>query len=137
MAIRKHLLVAYTSLFNGGVHMLSDRIGDQLSSGGDCEINIQVLLQGYCVGYFPDLMVTHLIPESRLTVVYLAKLNYASTRSWVELLRKYRICPWPAISKWTLPIRKLKAWIYYQPWLGPEQKVRWSGICGLLDGSAT
>jgi hypothetical protein len=86
------------------------------------------------VGYFPQLQLTHLIAASRLKSPYLARLNYAASRSWVQVLSVHGICPWKKIPGWTVMLRQFKALLRYQPWRSRAAYVRWRGICGLLEG---
>jgi glycosyltransferase involved in cell wall biosynthesis len=135
MAIRKHLFSTYIENLNTG-NLITDRSAGSLSSGGDNEINIQILKQGFAVGYFPDLKLDHIIPVSRLTSAYLARLNYESSRSWVQLLIKYNICPWTLINLNTLLLRKLKAWFTYKAWSNKVAYIDWKGACGKYEALA-
>ena len=134
MAIRSAILKNYITSIEDNVTLVTDRVGDSLSSGGDNEINISILQQGYAVAYFPDLKLKHLIPSSRLTASYLSKLNYESSRSWVQLLLKYQLSPWKTISRWSAWLRKIKAWISFKVVMSPSNHVKWKGACGIFDG---
>lgn len=113
-----------------------DRTGNSLRSGGDCDINLTILEAGWKVGYFPQLQLTHLMPSSRLTKNYLAKINRASSRSWIQVLNLHGIRPWRKIPRWTLLLRKIKAFWLYQPWQNAIAYIRWQGVCGILEGQA-
>ncbi len=76
MAVRKDLFNGYINALNKRNGVITDRTGNSLSSAGDNEINIQVLKQGFSVAYFPNLGLKHIIPASRLSKNYLARLNY-------------------------------------------------------------
>ena len=134
MAIRKKLLSAYIDAINNKTSVITDRIGNSLSSGGDNEIIISVLRQNYAIAYFPDLMLQHVIPESRFSASYLARLNYASSKSWITLLLNYDMCPWGKISTFTVKLRKLKAWLKLKAWKGPVEYIKWQGACGTFEG---
>jgi glycosyltransferase involved in cell wall biosynthesis len=112
---------------------LTDRKGDSLASAGDNDLVFTILRDGWNVGYFPQLKVTHLIPSSRLTVDYLARANRGVQRSWVEVLRKHDACPWTLIGRSTLALRKSKAWFANRAW-SPGGKIRWNGCCGNFEG---
>ena len=114
-----------------------DRKGRSLVSGGDCDIILTLLDAGWEVGYFPQLKLTHLIPASRLTKDYLARLNRASSRSWVQVLDMHDIRVWQKIPRWTVLPRKVKAFLSYQPWKSPVAYVRWQGACGMFEGLGT
>jgi len=55
--------------------LLTDRVGSNLSSGGDSEISLRALIAGYKLYYKEDLLFKHYIPTSRLTVDYNNKLK--------------------------------------------------------------
>lgn len=110
------------------------RTGKQLISGEDNDIVLTILEAGWGVGYFPQLQLTHLISARRLTKDYLAQLNRASTRSWVQVLDVHGIRPWQKIPRWTVLPRKVRAFFRYQPWRSPVAYVRWQGACGMFEG---
>jgi glycosyltransferase involved in cell wall biosynthesis len=130
MAARRDALQAWLARPTG----LSDRRGRELTSAGDNDIVLCALRAGWSVGYFPQLCLTHLIPASRLTIDYLARLNRGIQRSWMQVLMLHGANSWPPISSWTLPLRRLKAWCSHPAWLGPEDRVRWHGACGHFEG---
>jgi glycosyltransferase involved in cell wall biosynthesis len=113
------------------------RTGQQLTSGEDNDIVLTLLEAGWGVGYFPQLHLTHLISANRLTTEYLARLNYASSRSWVQVLDVHQIRPWQKIAPWSVLPRQLKAFWSYQPWKSPVHYIRWQGACGLYEGLST
>ncbi len=116
---------------------LSDRRGGELTSGGDNDIIFSILRAGWSVGYFPELKLQHLIPSGRLTAAYLARLNRGIAQSWVQVLAKHQANPWKPITRWSVPLRQLKAWFTYRAWSGPEQYIRWQGACGHFIGLAS
>lgn len=136
MGVRRQLFSAYINEITKSGNQITDRSGGSLSSGGDNEINIQVLKQGFSVAYFPDLVLQHIIPPVRLTKDYLARLNYESSISWIRLLLKYGICPWPAIPPYTVSLRKIKAWIKYKPRSSNAAYIKWKGACGTFEALA-
>jgi glycosyltransferase involved in cell wall biosynthesis len=113
---------------------LTDRCGDKLTSGGDNDIVLSALQDGWEVAYAPELILTHLIPPGRLEKRYLGRLNYGIQESWVRVLSKYNASPWPPIPRWTVRLRQAKALFACRPWTGPAAYVRWRGICGRLQG---
>ncbi|TWR25190.1 glycosyltransferase family 2 protein [Mucilaginibacter pallidiroseus] len=138
MAIRKAALSKYLQMIeNSDRSTITDRSGTSLSSGGDNEIVINALIDGWQCAYFPKLVLRHIIPQSRMQPNYLAELHNQTNASWVKLLAKYHICPWQKISPLTLNIRKLKAWFTYKAWSTPAAYVKWRGACGLLEGLAS
>ena len=136
MAFRKELANIYIDIVTNEQTVTTDRIGTSLSSGGDCEIVINILKQGYSVGYFPELELQHIIPSSRLTANYLSRLNYDSSKSWIKLLLRYNLSTYKKIPAYTVGLRKLRAWIRSKAWASKVNYIKWKGYCGLFDGMA-
>ncbi|WP_426671946.1 glycosyltransferase [Mucilaginibacter sp. McL0603] len=134
MVIRRICFSDYYNYIKSDTSVIQDRTGKNLSSGGDNEINIIALKSGYAVGCFPELVLKHIINKGRLEVEYLKRLNYHSSKSWIKLLHKHNICPWKPISKFSVPLRKLKAFFKYKPWESPAKSVKFSGACGMFQG---
>lgn len=133
MVLRREVAETYLAQAPTGL-LTPDRTGSHLGSGGDCEIVLAALAGGWMAAYEPTLKLTHLIPASRLGPRYLARINRASSRSWVRLLRRHGISPWDPIARWTLPVRKLRSFCALRAWRGGEPFVRWAGACGHLEG---
>jgi glycosyltransferase involved in cell wall biosynthesis len=133
MALRRAAAKGWVEAKESGI---SDRRGGELTSGGDNDIVLTVMRQGWEVGYFPELTLTHLIPASRLDPPYLARLNRGIQKSWMQVLSKHDANPWPPIPRWTVPARKLRAWWVYRAWAGPAERIRWEGACGHFEGRA-
>lgn len=137
LALRRRAFRAYVERVSSSPQRLAlGRTGKQLTSGEDNDIILTLMNAGWGVGYFPQLQLTHLIAASRINWRYLARLNHAASRSWVQVLNVHGICPWQKIPSWTVLPRKLKALMRHQPWRGHSAYVRWAGVCGLLDGQA-
>jgi glycosyltransferase involved in cell wall biosynthesis len=115
---------------------LTDRRGGELTSGGDNDIVLTLFTAGWDVAYFCDLVLTHLIPAARLDPAYLARLNRAIQKSWVQVLARHGLRPWQPIPAWTLPLRQLKAWLAHRAWSSPDAHIRWQGACGRFEGQA-
>ena len=113
---------------------LPDRKGRDLSSGGDNDIVLAALTAGWEAAYFPSLRLTHLIPASRTTPEYLARLNRGIQRSWMRVLSKHDANPWPPLAAWSLPLRCAKAWLTHRAWTSPAAHIRWQGACGHFEG---
>jgi len=113
-----------------------DRTGLDLASGGDNDIVMAVLEHGWSVGYFPSLSLSHMIPSARLDPRYMARLNRAIQRSWIQVLAAHNANPWAPIARWTVAPRKLKAWFANRAWKGPASQIRWQGACGHFEGRA-
>ena len=137
MALLKEAAIFYVdSLAKDSNRMSLDRTGKSLQSGGDCDINLTLLEAGWGVGYFPQLQLTHLIYANRLTKDYLARLNYASSRSWIQVLDCHNIRPWKKIPQWSVLPRQLKAFFSCQAWKSSSAFIQWRGNCGMFEGLA-
>ena len=113
------------------------RTGDALTSGEDNDINLTILRNGWNVGYFPKLKLTHLIPPGRLTLEYQQNISRVSFRDYVRVLDIHGIRPWPAIPKWTVKLRTLKAYLKLKPKSSPKASILFQGICGQYEGQAS
>jgi len=113
-----------------------DRTAASLASGGDNDLVFTALHAGGDIGYFPELQVTHLIPAGRLDPDYLARLNRGIMRTWVRVLALHGQCPWPAIPRWTVPLRAARAWLRRRAWQSPAARIRWAGDLGQFEGQA-
>lgn len=133
MAIKKDALETYIYRNKFEKIVIQDRKGSTLSSGGDNDIIIEILKAGWKVGYIPDLSLKHIIPKERTSVSYLAQLTNQSNKSWVKLLDHHHINPWQKIPKWTVKLRKIKAWFGYKAWKNEVSYIRWRGACGIFD----
>lgn len=113
---------------------LSDRRGAALTSGGDNDIVLCALRAGWGVAYSPRLSLLHLIPESRLSADYLARLNRGIQTSWMQVLSLHNVNPWPPLGAVGAWLRKTKAWLTYRAWSSSAAYIRWQGACGHFDG---
>ncbi len=137
LVLRRQAAQSYVESMTGNSTRLAlGRTGNQLTSGEDNDIVLTLLEADWGVGYFPQLQLTHLISASRLTKDYLARLNCASSRSWIQVLDVHGIRPWRKIPHWTVLPRKVRAFFRYQPWKSSVAYVRWQGACGMLEGQA-
>ncbi len=134
MVLRHEVAAAWSQ--QTSAEKISDRKGSALTSGGDNDIVLHALRDGWKIGYFPSLALTHLIPAGRTKPAYLARLNRGIASSWVEVLHRHGACPWPPISRGSLPLRKFKAWFHNHGWSHPVGYIRWQGACGHFEGRA-
>jgi hypothetical protein len=111
-----------------------DRTGTALVSGGDNDLVMTLFEAGWEVGYFPELILTHLIPDGRLESSYLARLNRSMQKSWMEVLNIHSANPWPPLTPAGAQLRKAKAWFTHRAWAGRASWIRWQGTCGHFDG---
>lgn len=137
LALQRRAFAAYVEQVAGNkLRLALGRAGKQLSLGEDNDIVLTLLNAGWGVGYFPQLKLTHLIPASYLSRKYLARLNYASSRSWIQVLGVHGLRMKKKIPRWTVLPRQIKAFFRYQPWRNSAAYVRWWGICGLFEGQS-
>jgi GT2 family glycosyltransferase len=116
--------------------LITDRKGDSLASGGDNDICLTVIEEGWQVGYLPELKLTHLIPKGRMTLDYHKRMARDSMKSFILMLDQHGIRPWPAMAKWTLPLRVASDWRRVKPWRGPKESLRFWGHVGMYEGRA-
>jgi glycosyltransferase involved in cell wall biosynthesis len=138
LAIRREVFGSYVAQMQDDAARLAlGRTGKQLTSGEDNDIVLTAMRQGWRVGYFPSLEVVHLIAADRLERNYLARLNEAATRSWVQVLGIHDVRLWPPIAPWTVIPRQVKAFFAYGAWRDAAAYVRWRGACGLYEALAS
>jgi len=135
MALRR--AAAQSWLEQGNHAALPDRRGGELTSSGDNDIVLAAMTAGWEAAYFPTLHLTHLIPAFRTTRDYLARLNRGIQKSWMQVLARHDANPWPPIPRWTVPLRKFKAWFACRAWSSVAAHIRWQGVCGHFDGLAS
>lgn len=78
---RTHLL-SYVDLVENGQYTLTDRKGNEMSSGGDTQIVLNCIAAGAAAGVAPGLKLTHIIPKERTTLTYLKRLIYGMNISY-------------------------------------------------------
>ena len=137
LVIRRQAMLVWADEVAGNPDRLSfGRRGTALSSGEDNDINLTLLRSGWQLAYLPQLCLTHVIPAARLTLSYQKRLARASFRDFVRVLDRHGIRPWPAIPRWSVPLRAIRSWFRYRVWANPAQQVRWSGALGQYEGRA-
>ena len=128
---------AYAQIGSGVTRtVITDRKGDSLASGGDNDICLTALEHGWQVGYLPQLTLTHLIPARRMTLDFHKRMARDAMKSFILMLDQHGIRPWPAMAKWTLPLRVASDWWRVKPWQGPEKSLRFWGHVGMYEGRA-
>jgi GT2 family glycosyltransferase len=137
MAIRRAALEPWVrAVDEAGAARPTGRRGKLLTSGEDNDIVLTALSAGWAVGYFPRLSLTHLIPAGRVTREYQARLSHGIARSWVEVLDRHGIRPWPPVAPWSVGLRKVRAWFRLRAWRDAPSYVRWKAACGTFEGRA-
>lgn len=79
------------------------RTGNILNSCEDTDLALSACDEGYGMGVFPSLRLTHLIPKERLDAKYLARIIESSARSLGVLLRLRGV---PVVALPNNPVRK-------------------------------
>jgi glycosyltransferase involved in cell wall biosynthesis len=133
---RRKALDTFLRHFEASENVITGRRGSDLSSGEDNDIVLHVLEAGWQGGYFPQLVLLHLIAAQRLDRDYLARLNEGIAKSWVQVLSRHGLCPWAPTSSALTPLRIFRAYLRYRAWKGPAEYVRWRGACGQFRGRA-
>jgi glycosyltransferase involved in cell wall biosynthesis len=87
---------------NGFEFFSSDRVGNNLSSGGDSEMCLALTIAGYKIWYDENLLFHHYIDENRLDLEYLNKLKRGIsgsrfiTRFYLDFINGYE----PKVTRW-------------------------------------
>lgn len=75
--VKRDILQHYIYLLENNLVSLTDRKGNNLSSGGDAQIVYTAIKLGYCAGISPGLVVNHLIDKKRTDINYVKKLTFS------------------------------------------------------------
>lgn len=138
LCIRREAYAAYVESASRDARRTAlGRTGESLASGEDNDIVMTLLEEGWSVGYFPSLVLHHLIPKDRLTREYLERIAESSTKTWVTVLDVHGLRPWSSIPAWTVPLRKARAYVRLKPWTGDLARVRFRAACGKFEGRAS
>ncbi|WP_136669276.1 glycosyltransferase [Flavobacterium sp. H122] len=81
--VKKELLILLDEI--GFAHVLTDRIGKKIVSGGDNEIGYAIVLLGYKIYYSQKLKFQHYIPDNRLNLKYLKKFKIGQTYTYTAI----------------------------------------------------
>lgn len=93
--------------------ILTDRLGKELSSGGDYELCYALVMCGYKLWYDDRLVFKHFIPSDRFTIQYYLRYLKESSRCF-EVLEPYGlICEYPSLSYKTFIMMRLKLLFHY------------------------
>lgn len=133
---RREALEDFIAKFHAEHMVIAGRSKDNLSSGEDNDIVLSLLSNGWQAAYIPELSMRHLMPQSRLSRNYLARLNEGIARSWVKVLHRHGLSPWRPRPPFWLPLQIARAYVRTRAWMGPAEYVRWRGACGHFRGRA-
>jgi glycosyltransferase involved in cell wall biosynthesis len=104
----------YNQIINAGFRsLLTDRLGKELSSGGDYELCYALVMAGYDIWYDERLTFKHYIPKDRYTKEYYLKYLKESSKCF-EVLEPYKIiCERKLINFKNFRIMMYKLLFYY------------------------
>jgi glycosyltransferase involved in cell wall biosynthesis len=105
---------AYENLKKTGWHsLLTDRLGKELSSGGDYEMCYGLVMAGYEIWYDERLTFKHYIPKDRFTREYYHQYLKESSKCF-EVLEPYKIiCERKSLKFKNFQIMMFKLLLYY------------------------
>jgi len=110
MCVRRVVAERYAQALRADPARLAlDRTGDLLYSSGDLDVGMTAVALGLGNGLFPQLCVTHLIPERRLEEAYLLKLARDGAASY-EVFRRVWGLESPAASRADRMVATYKLW---------------------------
>lgn len=128
LCVRKGIGMAYRQFCNQSPIHITDRQGTSLVGGGDIEISFVCCSHGLGIGIFPELRLTHLIPQHRVSEDYLVRMMEGTCLSSFLLLYKWqRIIPQSPYSIKTL-LSVLKTILLYR---GLERDMRFAWVRAL------
>ncbi len=113
LVIKKEMLENYISKVNNGDYTLTDRLGEELSSGGDTQIVFNVIKNGFYAGVSDLLVVNHIINEKKRTFRYMKKLFYTTNSCYLKAHNEVFVdSPLPLVYKNNLQIfKKMVKWV--------------------------
>lgn len=89
MAVRREVIEGYYRYIAEGGVFVPGRVGAQLSSAEDVDLDFFAIRQGYLVGTVGDMRMRHVIPAKRTTPAYLSALAVAATDSALAVNNKW------------------------------------------------
>jgi glycosyltransferase involved in cell wall biosynthesis len=128
LCVRKKVAVAYSQYCDQSSIQLTDRQGESLVGKGDTEISFVCCSLGLGTGVFPELKLSHLIPQRRVAEDYLVRLAEGTYVSDFLLGYKWRrIIPQSPFSIRTL-LSVLKTILVYR---GVDRDIRFAWVRAL------
>lgn len=134
MGIRKSALKKYIQKIENNKAVITDRVGNQLCSGGDIDIVLEILKDEWQVMYSPNLILQHLIPAQRLKLSYISKLAHDSAVSWVNLMDEHQLNEMKPLNYRQYLTRVFKTWKEIKPWKNEVNKIKYHRLCGMYKG---
>lgn len=103
LVVRRQVAECYTKLVRQSPQRQQlDRVGNSLSSCGDTDLALTAVDMGLGVGRFSKLQMIHIIPQSRLTEVYLMRLvrGMSCSARILDSFRPAKNQPVPPSRRW-------------------------------------
>lgn len=140
LCITEQVASEYAARVTKGHLTMVDRQGKALTSGGDMQIVFCAIALGLAAGVAPQLRITHIIPEKRLTFEYLKRLAFGTVATYdvsiKQLFSEYQINfgkPLKPNLKITLKI--LRRYVKTQLSANPTKTLEFASYLGLLTSS--
>jgi hypothetical protein len=128
LCVRKEVAIAYRQFYNQSSLQITDRQGDSLSGFGDTEILFVCCSHGLGIGIFPELKLSHLISQHRLSEDYFVRFVEGTCLSFCLLQYKWQhIIPQSPFSIKTL-LSGLKTILLYR---GVDREIRFAWLRAL------
>lgn len=90
MAVRRKIIVDYYEAIRKGSVYISGRVGTELSSAEDIDLDLYAISQGFLIGLTGLLKMIHIIPASRMTSEYLCRLAVGTTKGAIDVNKKWK-----------------------------------------------
>jgi glycosyltransferase involved in cell wall biosynthesis len=128
LCVRREVAMAYSQFCDRSSIQITDRQGVSLAGGGDTEISFVCCSHGLGIGIFPELKLTHLIPQHRVSEDYIVRFAEGTCLSNFLLYYKWRhIIPQSPFSTKTL-LSVFKTILLYR---GVDRDVRFAWVRAL------
>lgn len=128
LCVRKEIAIAYRQFCRQSSIQITGRRGAALIGGEDTEICFVCCSHGLGVGVFPELKLTHLIPQRRVSEDYIVRFAEGTCLSNFLLYYKWK----HIIPQWTYSIRTLssvlKTILFHR---GVDRKLRFAWVRAL------
>ena len=125
LCVRKGIAIAYRQFLEDSSISMAGRQGDALLGGDDTEISFVCCSHGLGVGIFPELKMTHLIPQRRVAQDYITRFAEQTCTSNSLLRYKWgRIVPQSPFSVTSL-VSILKTVLLYR---GVDRDIRFASV---------
>lgn len=129
LCLRRGVATAYSDLCDESSFQIVSRQGDVLLNGEDTEISFVCCRQGFGVGIFPKLKITHLIPQRRVTEEYIVRFAEGICVSNILLRYKWQGMRPQSVFRAKPLFALLKTFLLYR---GVDRDVRLAWVRALI-----